>query len=82
MTQYLENDPSSDIATPADEIFLVWRKSTKSIGNGQCVEAAGLANGRLAVRDSKDKSGPALRFNESGWRTFIAEVKNGIYDIF
>ncbi|MFI6130021.1 DUF397 domain-containing protein [Micromonospora sp. NPDC051141] len=49
----------------------VWRKSTHSDSNGgACVEVADLRDG-VAVRDSKDKAGPALAFGVQGWRTFI-----------
>ncbi|WP_327023421.1 DUF397 domain-containing protein [Micromonospora sp. NBC_01739] len=52
-----------------------WRKSSKSQSNGQCVEVADLHNG-VAVRDSKDKTGPVLAFDAQGWRTFIDSLKN------
>jgi hypothetical protein len=45
-----------------------WRKSTYSSGNGgECVEIADHAN-RVLVRDTKDRSGPVLRFTP--WRRF------------
>jgi hypothetical protein len=57
-----------------------WRKSTHSYANGDCVEVAPLSGGRMAVRDSKDKAGPALLFASSEWRTFAGAVKNGEFD--
>ncbi|MEV7971082.1 DUF397 domain-containing protein [Sphaerisporangium sp. NPDC088356] len=40
---------------------LKWYKSSYSGGNGgSCVEVAGLAGDRIAVRDSKNPSGPIL----------------------
>ncbi|MFY1625722.1 DUF397 domain-containing protein [Micromonospora sp. WMMD735] len=30
----------------------------------------------MAVRDSKDKSGPSLAFDAQGWRTFVDSLKH------
>ena len=52
-----------------------WRKSSRSSGNGgNCVEV-GQANRDVAVRDTKDRSGPVLRFAPEAWRRFAAQVK-------
>ncbi|MFG1839928.1 DUF397 domain-containing protein [Micromonospora sp. NPDC049175] len=50
-----------------------WRTSSRSSGNGNCVEVA-TAGGRVAVRDSKDRSGPALAFDPVAWRAFVLGV--------
>ncbi|RLP82612.1 MULTISPECIES: DUF397 domain-containing protein [unclassified Micromonospora] len=50
-----------------------WRTSTRSSGNGNCVEVA-TVDGQVAVRDSKDRSGPVLAFDASAWRTFLHGV--------
>ena len=57
---------------------LTWIKSwcSGSEGGGQCIEVASLAGG-IAVRDSKDPSGPILRFSADEWRTFLDGVKAG-----
>jgi hypothetical protein len=52
-----------------------WRKSTRSSGNGQCVEVAHLDE-VVAVRDSKHPDGPKLVFARQEWATFIAGLKN------
>ncbi len=44
-----------------------WRKSSYTMSNGQCVEAARLAGGRIGVRDSKAAEGLALRFQPGPW---------------
>jgi hypothetical protein len=55
---------------------LKWRKSSHSIANGDCVEAA--SNGEIAVRDSKDPDGPILRYSVSAWQAFVANLKRGL----
>ncbi|HEY7276338.1 MAG TPA: DUF397 domain-containing protein [Trebonia sp.] len=54
-----------------------WRKSTRSIGNGQCVEAAKMADGRLAMRDSTDKAGPVILQSPGEWLNFLRAIKVG-----
>jgi hypothetical protein len=50
-----------------------WRTSTRSQGDGACVEVR--LNGLgVEVRDSKDRSGPILGFTSSQWTTFIDAV--------
>jgi len=56
-----------------------WRTSTRSTGNGNCVEVAALA-GAVAVRDSKDRSGPVLSFTPTQWDAFLAGTRRGAFD--
>lgn len=44
---------------------------------GQCVEVADLAERGRAVRDSKDLTGPALRFSPGEWAAFTTGLRNG-----
>ncbi|MFG2009716.1 DUF397 domain-containing protein [Micromonospora sp. NPDC048868] len=52
-----------------------WRKSTRS-GNGgaSCVEVADNLPGVVLVRDSKDRSGPALSFAPTAWARFVTGI--------
>ncbi|WP_436738021.1 DUF397 domain-containing protein [Streptomyces sp. BBFR102] len=44
---------------------------------GQCVEAAALDGGRMAVRDTKDRERGAFVFPAPAWETFVATLKGG-----
>jgi Domain of unknown function (DUF397) len=58
-----------------------WRKSRHSNNNGNCVETAFLADGRVAVRDSKDREGPTLIYTPPEWHAFIKGAKDGEFDL-
>jgi hypothetical protein len=65
-----------------DQIEPRWRKSSYSgNGGGDCVEVARNLPGTVAVRDSKDRDGPALALTPSAWQQFIAGVKSGELDL-
>ena len=66
--------------TAPEQAAAVWRKSSRSNGQGQCVEVARLDQA-IAVRDSKDPSGPALTFTPAEWAAFIAGAKDGEFDL-
>ncbi|MEQ4299767.1 DUF397 domain-containing protein [Plantactinospora sp. B6F1] len=55
----------------------VWRTSIRSGANGNCVEVADNLGAVVAVRDSKDRSGPVLAFRPAAWATFTASLKHG-----
>jgi hypothetical protein len=62
-----------------------WRTSSYSGANGSCVEVApvtgsepGGSPARIAVRDSKDRSGPVLMFTARQWQSLAAGIKSGV----
>lgn len=55
----------------------VWRKSSASGAENDCVEVAELPGGGRAVRDSKNPEREPLRFTESEWAAFRTGVIAG-----
>ncbi len=60
---------------------IVWRTSSYSNGEAACVEVgwytsggSGAATDRVLVRDSKDRTSPALIFSAPAWRAFLATL--------
>jgi hypothetical protein len=65
----------------ADHLIMArWRKSSASNSSGCCVEIAELPGGKVAVRNSRDKPGPALIWQRSELEGFLLAVKNGEFD--
>jgi hypothetical protein len=59
---------------------VTWHKSSYSNGSGgACVEVADLGTTR-AVRDSKNPTGPTLRFTTAEWSAFTAGVRADDFD--
>jgi len=56
-----------------------WRKSSLS-GNNGCVEVA-FVDGKIAVRDSKDRDGSVLVFNAHEWVAFTRATQNGEFEL-
>jgi hypothetical protein len=61
---------------------LSWIKSSLSYCNSNCVEVASLPDGGVGVRDSKDPSGPVLRFTPGEWHAFLGGARTGEFDHF
>ena len=58
-----------------------WRKSSRTVSSGNCVEVAANVRGVVAVRDSKDPDGPKLTFAPAEWDAFTAGVRDGQFDL-
>ena len=59
---------------------LDWRKATRSISNGACVEV-GAAMRVVAVRDSTDPAGPQINYSSTAWRNFAQSVRLGNFGV-
>jgi hypothetical protein len=57
-----------------NESSLLWCKSSYSVANGACVEAAAVP-GAVMVRDTVSPRDGQLRFPVQAWQEFIARVK-------
>lgn len=58
-----------------------WRKSRFCNGASACVEFAQLADGQIALRDSKQEDGPVLVFTPEEWAAFTEGVRAGEFDL-
>ena len=61
---------------------MLWRKSSYSNGQANCVEIAALSGGRttVVVRDSKAPEGPALTFSAQAWQQFACSLRGDAKD--
>lgn len=59
----------------------IWRKASRSAHNGGCVEVAANLDGVAAVRDSKRPEGGAHVVRRDAFATFLADAKEGRYDL-
>ncbi|GAB2806867.1 DUF397 domain-containing protein [Streptomyces chlorus] len=70
--------PPRTLLSSTDLQGVRWLRSSYSTGANNCVEtarpASGPGAGLLAVRDSKDPSGPALLISPGSWAEFVAAV--------
>lgn len=63
--------------TSSDLDWVKWTKSTYSNPSGNCVEAAELSAGEVAVRNSRFPDGPALVFTRAEWDAFLLGARDG-----
>jgi Domain of unknown function (DUF397) len=57
-----------------------WRKSSHSNSQGNCVEFAALADGSVAMRNSRDPQGPALIYTRAEISALLSGAKDGEFD--
>ncbi|MEV0532758.1 DUF397 domain-containing protein [Kitasatospora sp. NPDC050463] len=73
----MQHDPQD--RAPGISVSSWFRSSYSGENGGNCIEVAHVESG-IAVRDSKDKEGPCLRFTAEAWRGLIDSVKPGDID--
>ncbi|MDL4815203.1 DUF397 domain-containing protein [Actinomadura opuntiae] len=65
-----------DVITPG-----TWRKSSRSnAAQDACVEVGG-GDRVIGVRDTTDRDGGTLVFDDASWREFADRVKAGRFDL-
>jgi hypothetical protein len=73
---------STDGRTAARDIAVTWIKSSYSgPTGGNCAEVAFLADGAVAMRNSREPDGPALVFTAAEWSAFLAGARDGEFDL-
>jgi hypothetical protein len=77
MSQLVRNGTSA-----AGLAGVAWRRSKRSGQFGNCIEAAALESGDVAMRNSRNPSGPALIFTREEMAAFLAGAKDGEFDDF
>ncbi|MEU7021602.1 DUF397 domain-containing protein [Streptomyces sp. NPDC046203] len=65
---------SNNVHPTPDAVTSMWRTSSYSGGQGDCVEVAPNLPHLVPVRDSKRPAGPALAFTPDAWRTFLGHL--------
>jgi hypothetical protein len=59
----------------------VWRTSSHSTQDGNCIEVAVALPGQIAVRDSKNRQGPPLVMAPQQWQQFTSRLKTATLDL-
>ena len=73
--------PNTNGAGVPDPAGASWRTSSYSQDGSECVEAAFLPDGRVAVRHSKHPEGSVLRYTRPAWQAFVRGVKASEFDV-
>ena len=83
-TEFTWHISSRSASTSGNCVEVGWRTSSRSANTGgNCVEVGPVRDEtrRVAVRDSKDRTGGMLLCGTSQWTGFLAAVKTGALDL-
>ena len=58
-----------------------WRTSSSSQSGSDCVQAAFLPDGRVALRHSRDPDGAVILYTRGEWDAFLKGAKDGEFDL-
>jgi hypothetical protein len=68
-------------SAPPDLSGASWQTSSFSQDGGQCVQAAFLPDGSVALRHSRDPGGSVLIYTPREWDAFLKGTKDGEFDL-
>ena len=81
MNDHQDGSPDlQEVLTTRPETPLTWRKSSVSNHQGNCVEVAVLADGGVAVRNSRFPDGPRITYTRAEMSAFVQGVRAGEFD--
>lgn len=62
-------------------VYTSFKKSSRSTGGANCVEIGVADDGTIAMRDSKNPTGPVIEMTLDAFRDLLADVKSGTFDL-
>jgi hypothetical protein len=69
------------VTTTEPPAFGAWWKSSYSNGGDNCVEIAVSSDGRVGLRDTKDRTLAPHVFTRGAWAAFLAGARDGEFDL-